>query len=389
MEELLYSKDRKVVIGVTDPHIQRITIPNHVETIGEKAFENCAQLEYVDIPQSVTRIEQFSFNNCLSLQEIDLPSSIKYIGYSAFGGCTSLITIDLPDSITNIDAFAFSGCKSLKSIILPSCLTEIKECTFDNCESLTSIRLPDELRAIGEMAFSRTSFEDIAIPEKTEIIGDRAFLGCNNLQEIYIPQNVASIGVMAFETDLLEEAKLKEITVSKDNTHYSSLDGVLYNKDKSEIVRMPPLKRIEKFTLPSSVIRIGDSAFSGCKYLQELVLSQKTREIYWGAFSYSELLSRITLPNSIEKIDDFAFEGTSIKRIEIPSNVVYMGRLIFYECNFLEEIHCKIADLSKLIIKDDGCLCPNKSCTLYVPAGTRWSYKHHPVFGKFSKIEIE
>lgn len=113
------------------------------------------------------------------------------------------------------------------------------------------------------------------------------------------------------------------------------------------------------------------------------------KEIGWGAFSYSDSINSIIMSNSVDRIDDFAFEGTSIKSIELPSNVIEIGELIFYECFSLEEIHCKIVDLKKLNIKESCGLSPQRSCKLFVPAGTRWAYKHHPVFGKFANIEVE
>ena len=95
------------------------------------------------------------------------------------------------------------------------------------------------------------------------------------------------------------------------------------------------------------------------------------------------------MSDNITKIGDFAFAGTAIKSIVIPKSVDEIGTQIFYVCSALEEIRCKMEDLDNLKIKEKNSLCPNKTCKLIVPSGTRWAYKHHPVWGKFKQIEVE
>ena len=391
MKDFIFSTDKKSIIGITDKQIQHITIPSDIEVIGEKAFENCSLLESVEMPPSITNIEDYAFAGCSSLKTIDLPPGVIHIGIGAFRDCSSLRSIDMPDSLTTIGALAFDLCSKLEEVYLPSNLYEIEDGTFTNCEALKKVRFPSKLRVVGECAFgSCTSLEQVSFPNTVEQIKDRAYVGCINIKEINIPIRVCSIGTCALETsDSLGNSSLSNIIVDKDNQMYSSAHGILYDKKKMTVVKMPPDKEINTITLPESVNKIGVCSFSECKHLVKIELSPKTQEICDEAFFYSHSLQFITMSDSITKIGDFAFAGTAIKSIVIPQSVDEIGTQIFYECSALEEIRCKMEDLDNLKIKEKNSLCPNKTCKLIVPSGTRWAYKHHPVWGKFKQIEVE
>lgn len=67
-----------------------------------------------------------------------------------------------------------------------------------------------------------------------------------------------------------------------------------------------------------------------------------------------------------------------------------IGNFAFYNCSALQSINIRITDFENVNISEDVFDEINTdNCVLYVPAGTRWAYRHHPVFGKFKNIEIE
>ena len=93
---LILSEDGKIVLGVTDNTITKVVIPDGIEVIGEKAFENI-----------------------LTLKSVQLPSSLKRIEGQAFAA-TGLVTLRIPEGVKEIGLEAFFNSKSLRSISIPS-----------------------------------------------------------------------------------------------------------------------------------------------------------------------------------------------------------------------------------------------------------------------------
>lgn len=138
------------------------------------------------------------------------------------------------------------------------------EIIISGCDrSATSVEIPSEINGM-----SVTS------------IGDYAFKYCTILKSVTIPNSVTSIGDYAFYSC----TSLANITVDSNNSNYSSLNGNLYNKSKTELIKYAIGKTDTSFTIPNSVTSIGNRAFHYCKSLKS-----------------------ITIPNSVKSIGDDAF----------------------------------------------------------------------------------
>ena len=150
--------------------------------------------------------------------------------------------------------------------------------------------------------------DEVVIPSEIDgvpvtSIGDEAFQECTRLTSITIPDSVISIGISAFKGCL----NLTEILVDKNNQYYVSINGVLFNKDKTEFYAYPKMKTEKKYCIPDSVTSIADGAFYGCSNL-----------------------SSITIPNGVKSIEDWAFIGCSgLKSIFIPNSVESIGKNTF------------------------------------------------------------
>ena len=303
----LTSINSDVFSGCTS--LAEITIPDSVTSIGGSAFEGCASLAEIVIPDSVTSIGGSAFSGCTSLAEITIPDSVTSIGGSAFEGCASLAEIVIPDSVTSIGGFAFSGCTSLAEIDIPDSVTEIGSSAFSGCTSLSKVDLPKKLSTIEAYTFSGcSSLESIVIPDGVTAIGTwseyentyygSSFSGCKSLKEIVIPDSVTSIGSSAFSNCTSLESitigrgveslgdewiascrRLENITVSPENKTYSSVDGVLFNKDKSELSAYPIGNKRSSYTIPDGVEKIGKKAFYGCRYIESLTIPVSVAEI--------------------------------------------------------------------------------------------------------------
>lgn len=169
------------------------------------------------------------------------------------------------------------GAKQSFSIHLNT--TSIESDAFSGCSHLTSIN----------------------IPRGVTTIGNEAFKDCMNLTSITIPQNVTDLGVHAFDGCLV----LQEIIVDDNNSFYSTVDGVLYSKDKTELLLCPSGKQSHSIYLNTT--SIGDFAFIDCYNLTSITIPEGVTSIGIGAFAGCESLTSIILPKSIKFIETDAF----------------------------------------------------------------------------------
>ncbi|MCD8022166.1 MAG: leucine-rich repeat protein [Lachnospiraceae bacterium] len=315
--------------------ITSVVIESGVTSIGSAAFEDCENLVNVSIPETVTEIGKSAFAWCYGLVSITLPDGLTGIGANAFLGCGSLTDLVLPDSLTSIGEDAFSYCTSLTAIVIPAGVTSID--AFSGCTSLTSVTLPEGLLCIEWGAFSGcTSLTDITLPESLISIEGGAFIGCSSLTAITIPGNVISIG--EYEDAFAEWTSLVNITVSEENTVYSSKDGILYDKSGTTLLRCP-VGRTGEFEIPSGVTAIGKRAFSGCAGLTKITLPKGVKKISSCAFEDCTGLTEVSLPSSLKTIGTWAFSGcTSLTEITIPNKVTYLRGSTFSGCTGLTSV---------------------------------------------------
>ena len=248
------------------------------------AFSGCTSLSKVKLSNNLTIIDDRTFSGCTSLAEIDIPDSVTSIGVFAFSGCTSLSKVDLPKKLTTIEAGTFRDCTSLKEIVIPDSVTEIRsnwghdgcDGAFSGCTSLSKVDLPKKLTTIEAGTFRDcTSLKEIVIPDSVTSIGGSAFSNCISLESITIGSGVESLG----DEWIASCRRLENITVSPENKTYSSVDGVLFNKDKSELSAYPIGNKRSSYTIPDGVEKIGKKAFYGCRYIESLTIPVSVAEI--------------------------------------------------------------------------------------------------------------
>ena len=211
-------------------------------------------------------------------------SRIETIRDEAFG-YTDLTNVEIPESVISIGGQAFNNCESLTSVTILASVTSIDIWTFGNCKNLTSINIPESVKSIGHHAFySCEKLSALTIPEGVESIDMYAFDSCIGITgSITIPASVMSIGRDAFRNC----TNLAVIIVDANNPNYSSEDGIVYNKAKTEIVAVPA-GISGNVTIPTGVTSIAYSAF----------------------MNYTGLgLTSITIPASVTSIGNFAFYG--------------------------------------------------------------------------------
>jgi hypothetical protein len=338
-------------LSAVQSQITSVEIKSGVTNIGAWMFCLCKNLESVTIPNTVTSIGEFAFLNCTGLASITIPSSVTSIGNNAFRCCFGLTSVTIPSSVTSIGSGAFAVCRGLTSVTFAeqSQITSIGNNAFLSCIGLTSITIPSSVISIGSFAF----------------------LSCIELASVTIPSSVTSIGEFAFSYCL----KLTSIEIDTSNQHYSSEDGVLFNKDKSKLIQYPSGNTRTSYTVPSSVTSIGDSAFEDCIELTSVTIPSSVTSIGEFAFSYCLKLTSIeidtsnqhyssedgvllnkdkskliqypsgntrtsyTIPTSVTIIGDYAFEEcTGLTSVTIPSSITSIGSYAFYGCTGLTSL---------------------------------------------------
>lgn len=296
-----------VVQGQYEGHI---TIPEKikyqdqlytVEEIGYAAFNEAAGLISVKLPNTIHTIRQRAFGDCKVLKEINIPSSVERLEGAVFANCTSLTSIYLPRNVAFIGQYAFSGCERLASIEVDKHnqhFTASDGILYDK-EMKVLIKVPDS-RASYTFPSSVTSFlteafegnkniTAIDLPGTVKSIPHHAFLNCSSLRVFHIPANVDLIGLSAFNGC----DAMTSFTVDERNRQYSSVDGILYNYDKTILIKCPETK--SEVTIAKSVTAIESWAFFRCKKLAEITLPESVTKIGMSAFVQCDALKTLKI----------------------------------------------------------------------------------------------
>lgn len=366
--------------------LKTVVVGNSVTVINVYAFGMCDSLETIKMGNSVRKIDRVAFNGCLNLTTINFPNSLDSIGEYAFLGCEKLSSVVLPDSIKYINGAAFVACDNLKYnesdgayylgskdnpylVLVGISDKEITEFTFKDetkltleqifkdCKKLKTVKnFPSSITEIKDNMFCNCeSLEGFTIPDAVTTIGSYAFECCNVFKEITIPASVEYIGEGAFS----QCANLAEIKVDKNNKNFTSVDGVLFNADKTQIICYPSAKE-GKYSIPDGVTSVMGYAFAGCPKLTDITipasLNFEGREFVncqgitsveipdgitrIGIYSFSNCknLTSVTIPNSVTRIDPSAFAYSGLKSVTIPSSVTSVFNDVFYGCDSLAEI---------------------------------------------------
>ena len=259
-----------------------------------------------------------------SARQVTIPSGVTSIAESAFYLNFGITSITIPSSVTSIDEKAFVSCVSLANITVDnqnSAYSSVDGILFNKNRTVI-VQYP--------MAKQGTSY---TIPSSVTSIGVGAF-ATRNLTSITIPSSVTSIGEQAFSS-----GSLTSITVDNQNSAYSSVDGILFNKNRTVIVKYPASKQGTSYTIPSSVTSIWTSAFSSCKNLTSITIPSSVTSIGYSAFHSCEKLTSITIPSSVTSIGNDAFVFcSSLTSITIPSSVTSIGNNAFSMCNNLTSV---------------------------------------------------
>ena len=449
--------------------LAQITIPDGVTVISKGVFKNAA-IQEVTIPEGVTSIEAEAFLLCPNLREVNIPNKVQTVGNDAFGGCQNLTKLTIGSEVTSIGSYAFTRCKGLQEIyakpavpptlgadafydvpkiplIVPKASVDAyKAADVWNRFNVMSDELPEftadglKYQATGINTVTLVGYETeptgkLDIPATVSHEGREysvtgidggAFAYCVDLTEVTIPDNVTFIGANAFvmcysitqmnlsasvtsidETAFGSCTALKQINVDEANTTFSSVEGVLFDKDKTVLMLYPTGKEDATFVIPESVttikkaaftengsitrITIPDAvtviermAFTRCRALAELTLGKNVTTIGSLAFEGCPI-RRLTIPNSLQVIDEYTFSGCSaLEELTIGSGVTTLGREAFSGCSALKKMTVLAA--VPPVVKNDALKGISRDIPVYVPAESLEAYKAALTWKTFTNL---
>lgn len=334
--------------------LANVTLPPNLETIGDVTFAFCEKLTSVSIAQSNAYFKSINgvlFNKSASklllhpgakAGTFKIPNTVTSIGESAFGGCINLSAIDveasnpnyksiggvlfnkqgtrliqypagklessytIPNGVKSLDYESFARNLKLSKVVIPNTVTEISEYTFYACRKLSHVSLPIGLKVISEGIFDECySLKQINIPESITSIGDEAFDECYSLETLHLPKSLVNIGQASFG----ECRNLTSISIDKANPNYAVKEGVLFNKNFTELIQYPAGKLNPTYKVPEGIVRIKDEAFDGTQKLIGVVIPASVAEI--GAEAFSECIKlqmMVFLGNAPQMSEWFVFD---------------------------------------------------------------------------------
>lgn len=369
-----------------------------VTTIGSYVFWQCSDLTAVTIPNSVTTIGTNAFGNCSGLSAFTVtdgnPSYCSQDGVLFNKAKTELIqypmakvglSYEIPTSVTTLGAGAFKRCGGLTTVVIPNSVTKIGVESFFECIGLTSVTIPHSVTIVGDRAFeSCDGLTSVIIPNSMTTIGERAFCSCDGLISVTIPHSVTTIKFEAFAYC----SGLTAFMVEDDNPNYSSQDGVLFNKSKTELIQYPLAKAGTCYEISNSVITIGSSAFAACR-LTSIIIPNSVKTIGNNSFSHCIGLTSVLIPNSVITIGISSFSYCfGLTSITIPNSVTSLGYWVFNGCSALTHIYSLIEDVAKVSMGSSVFSGVSLStCKLKVPAGKQTAYKAAAQWKDFTNIE--
>lgn len=329
-----------MVTGVSSTTLTSIVIPDSVTIDGTSypvtsttndLCSRMTQLTSVTIGNSLTTIGGYAFDGCTALSSVTLGNSVETIKGYVFRNCTSLASISLSSSLSSIEFNAFENCTALESIVIPDSVQIIKGSTFSGCTSLTSVTLGNSVKTLESQAFTNCPITSMDIPASVTSVSAYTFSNCNSMAEV---------------------------NVSPQNANYSSVDGILFNKDQTSIVYFPPAKPVTDYVVPDSVTDISLGAFSKCG-LESVVIGDSVVSIGNSAFSNSSSLTYVSIGASASfkasnqfsgctsldtvvlncsEVNKWFYGNKSITTVILGNNVTNIGNTAFKNCTSLASL---------------------------------------------------
>lgn len=351
---VLFDKDQKTLMrfpaGRSGSYAY--VIPNSVDSIGEYAFQNCTGMSSVTIPKNLKSIGWNGFDNCSGLTSITsnavTPPDCGE-GNDRFDKVDKDIPVNVPDG--SVAAYKAAPGWSEFANIRYHCVSASGKCgdgdyyskvTWElSCDGVLTISGEGPMgnyrndESTNSNPWPMNKVKAVVIESGVTTIGRCAFYGGDYLTSVEIPNTVTSIKEKAFT----HCPALTDINVAADNPNFCSVDGVLFNKDRTTLVQYPAGIKSTEYTVPSTVTAIGDRAFEYANILTAVTLPNTVNSIGSYAFVECHGLTSFEIPKGVTSISDGAFKYcTHLTSINLPDGITGIAASTFYGCTALADV---------------------------------------------------
>lgn len=383
--------------------LEKINIlSDKISIIEKELFDGCKSLMNINIPECVTEIGDYAFRGCLKLSSICLPTNIKKININPFikSGISQIIcetdsfnvidgilygnkgkdivavltsankTIIIPDGVETIRQEAFACNTNVEEVICPASLKNIGIKSFTECTSLRSVQLErSAVKELPDYVFSGCKqLECVLLPENIRRIGKDAFEKCEKLESLTL------LGIFKIEDNAFEKSAIKNIYLRygtdrnklpwswqsrakylsfEDSGFYKDEYGVVFNKDKTTLLKAP--SNIKQYIIPKGTKVIGNLSFQDANNLKKLTIPNTVKKI--GSSVFHCKFDELILPESVKEIGDSMFLWShNMREFTIPSSVKVINGNPFGKMHNTKGKQCKIENKSEAFALINGIL---------------------------------
>ena len=347
-----------------------VTLPQIDVAYGRSFFSGCANLSSVTIPATQTTLSETMFRNCKKLTQITLPNSLTKIGGKAFEG-TGLTSIAIPNSVTVMDKGVFYNCDNLTQVEIPGSVSKIPVELFYSCDSLTKVVFHEGTTEMSEGVLRYCSnVQEMTIPSTvTKLIN--TFQGASGLKSVTFLGDAPEMSTQAFygitvtayypnDNATWTEDKLQDYSgtvtwvgydnslasgtwgdniswkLTRDGTLIVSGEGEVQSAWTNEYPWYGYAQQITRVIFELGVTNVPEMAFNGA-YPNLVSANLKSVEVIGNsAFTQCYALTDVILPDTLKKIDGSAFCMTGLTSVDIPQGVTHIGYSAFYDSKLTE-----------------------------------------------------
>lgn len=315
-------------------YIRKLEISDGITNIHHATFAGLENLAEINIPDGITVIDNEAFLGTAWWRE--QPDGLLYINNWLLGykGSQPKGKLSIKKSIKGIAIEAFDGCKELTSVEFPKRLTTICRYAFRDCEGLVSINIPKRLTNIESMAFYRCSgLQTIVVDKKNTVYDSRE--DCNALIETATNTLIVGSNNTVIPSSIV---KIENSAFSG----YTDLDNIVIPESVTNIesYAFKDCSGLKELYIPKNVTSISMSAFEGCSGLQNIIVEDgnpyydsrngckaiivtETNNLIQGC-------NNTIIPDGIQRISDSAFKGClGLTNVNIPASVTNIGKQVF------------------------------------------------------------
>ena len=272
-----------------DLNPQKVYLPDTLETIGNYAF-NGKSCEIIGGMSSVKNIGEYAFEKFDGKISGSL-DNVESVGMYAFAGCTGIQLTKLPPKMRNYSNYSFSEFPGIPERVNITDEMNFGSCVFENCINIKEVEIEGH-QDIGISTFSGcTGIKKVTIPIDLDYTTYAPFTGCNAIESIIYTSGNTGVAVpYSSQSGRMEWYSGKSIQTITYEEGITDIGNYAVKVDTRNYISYGPEDQPNdlnpsEINLPSTLEKIGISAFQGCSAVKRLDTTEKLTSIGNNAFS--------------------------------------------------------------------------------------------------------